>query len=155
NASQTEEFKEKILDELIDIREDGSLLMNMKYFDYATGLTMTNDKRWKKLFGIPPRNPETEITQDYMNMALAIQQITEEIVLQLAKTAKELTRSDYLVMAGGVALNSVANGKLLDTGLFKDIWIQPAAGDAGGALGAAMLAWHLWMDKERPLGYTR
>ncbi|MBS9768585.1 MAG: carbamoyltransferase [Flavobacteriaceae bacterium] len=149
DAEQTKVFKEKIVQELVDIREDGSILLNMKYFNFATGLEMTNNKKWTALFGIPPRNAESEISQDYMNMALAIQQITEDIVLKLAKTAKELTGSDYLVMAGGVALNSVANGKLLKAKIFKDIWIQPAAGDAGGALGAAYLGWHLWKGKER------
>lgn len=149
DAQQTKDYKEKILKELVDIRDDGSVLLNMKYFKFATGLKMTNDKRWTSLFGIPPRNAESEITHEYMNMALAIQQITEEIVLKLAKTAKELTKSDYLVMAGGVALNSVANGKLLESKLFKEIWIQPAAGDAGGALGAAYLGWHLWKGEKR------
>lgn len=151
DAAQTKEFKEKILSELVDIREDGSILLNMKYFKFATGLKMTDDKKWAQLFGIPPRKGETEISQPYMNMALAIQQVTEEIVLLLAKTSKELTNSEYLVMAGGVALNSVANGKLLKSGLFKDIWIQPAAGDAGGALGAAYLAWHVWKGEKRIL----
>ena len=150
-SSETENFKKIILDKLVDIRSDGSVLLNMDYFDFATGLKMTNDKKWTELFGIPPRNPESEITQPYMNMALAIQQITEEIVIKLARTAKELTNSDYLVMAGGVALNSVANGKLLKTGLFKDIWIQPAAGDAGGALGAAYLAYYLWKNAKREI----
>ena len=148
-SSQTKEYKEKILNELIDIRDDGSILLNMKYFNYATGLRMTNDKKWEKLFGIPPRKGESEITQEYMNMALAIQQVTESIVLKLAKTAKELTNSKYLTMAGGVALNSVANGKLLSSGLFDNIWIQPAAGDAGGALGAAYVAWYIWEGKKR------
>lgn len=149
NSQQTKEYKEKILMELVDVREDGSILLNMKYFRFATGLKMTDDKKWTKLFGLPPRNPESEISQPYMNMALAIQQVTEEIVLKLACTAKELTNSEHLVMAGGVALNSVANGKLKKSGLFKDIWIQPAAGDAGGALGAAYLGWHLWKGKKR------
>ena len=149
DSQQTKNYKEKILGEMVDIREDGSILLNMKYFKYATGLKMFADKKWTHLFGIPPRNAESEISQEYMNMALAIQQITEEIVLKLAKTAKELTKSDYLVMAGGVALNSVANGKLLESKLFKDIWIQPAAGDAGGALGAAYLGWHLWKGEKR------
>lgn len=148
-SQQTKEYKEKILSELVDIREDGSILLNMKYFKYATGLKMTNNEKWTKLFGIPPRNAESEITQEYMNMALAIQQVTEEIVIKLARTAKNLTNSDYLVMAGGVALNCVANGKLLNAGLFKDIWIQPAAGDAGGALGAAYLGWYLWKGEIR------
>lgn len=150
-SSQTKEYKEKILTTLVDIREDGSILLNMKYFRYATGLKMTDDKKWTQLFGIPPRKSESEISQPYMDMALAIQQITEDIVIKLARTAKELTGSEYLVMAGGVALNSVANGKLLKTGLFKDIWIQPAAGDAGGAFGAALLAWYLWKGEKRIL----
>ena len=148
-SSQTQEFKKIITDKLVDIREDGSLLLNMKYFKFATGLRMSHDKKWEELFGIPPRKSESEITQDYMNMALAIQQVTEEIVIKLAETTRKLTESDYLVMAGGVALNSVANGKLLKKGIFRDIWIQPAAGDAGGALGAAYLGWHLWLNKER------
>ncbi len=148
-SSQTKGFIEKILTKLVDVRDDGSLLLNMKYFNYATGLRMTNNKKWEKLFGIPPRKGESEITQEYMNMALAIQQVTEDIVLKLAKTAKELTNSKYLTMAGGVALNSVANGKLLSSGLFDDIWIQPAAGDAGGALGAAYAAWYIWKGKKR------
>jgi len=141
---ETHRFYRIIMDELIDLRPDGSLLMNMKYFRYATGLRMTDDKKWTALFGLPPRGPETPLNQSYMNMALAIQQVTEEVVLRLAKTTKELTGCDNLVMAGGVALNSVANGKLLKSGMFRDLWIQPAAGDAGGSVGAAYLAWHLW-----------
>jgi carbamoyltransferase len=151
DSVQKNDFKNKILSELVDIREDGSLLMNMDYFDYATGLKMTNDKKWIKLFGIPPRNPESELTQDYMNLALAIQEVTEEIVIKLAHTAKELTQCKNLVMAGGVALNSVASGKLLKLGIFEDIWIQPAAGDAGGALGAALAAWHIWKNQPRKI----
>lgn len=149
DSKQMKELKEKILNEIVDVREDGSILLNMKYFNYATGLRMTKDKKWEQLFGIPPRKGESEITQDYMNMALAIQQVTEDIVFKLAGTAKSLTKSKYLVMAGGVALNSVANGKLLAEGIFDDIWIQPAAGDAGGALGAAYTAWYIWKGKER------
>jgi carbamoyltransferase len=148
-SSQTEDFKAKIVNELVDIRKDGSILLNMDYFDYATGLSMVNEEKWLKLFGIPPRKPETEISQDYMDMALAIQQVTEEIVLKLCRSAKELTGSRYLVLAGGVALNSVANGKVLKSGLFDDIWIQPAAGDAGGAVGAAYAVWHIQMGKGR------
>jgi carbamoyltransferase len=146
---QTKRYKDIILRELVDIREDGSVLLNMDYFQYATGLKMCDDKKWEKLFGIPPRKPETNITQDYMNMAIAIQDVTEDIVLRLARTAKELTGSRNLALAGGVALNSVANGKLLKTGMFDDIWIQPAAGDAGGALGAAYAVWHIFQKKER------
>ncbi|HEX6983569.1 MAG TPA: carbamoyltransferase [Balneolaceae bacterium] len=151
HAAQTKEFRQKIIDELVDIRDDGSLLFNMDYFKFTTGLRMADDKKWEKLFGIPPRQKESQLSQEYMNMALAIQQVTEEIVLKLARTAKKLTRSPYLVLAGGVALNCVANGKLLKEGLFEDIWIQPAAGDAGGALGAAYSAWHIWMKKDRRL----
>ncbi|MBN1165035.1 MAG: carbamoyltransferase [Candidatus Krumholzibacteriota bacterium] len=149
DGGRTEEYKRKILETLVDIREDGSILLNMDYFQFATGLRMTDDRKWEKLFGIPPRRAETEIGQDYMDMALAIQQVTEEIVFKLAENAREITGSNYLVMAGGVALNSVANGKLLRKKIFDDIWIQPAAGDAGGALGACYLAWHLWRGKER------
>lgn len=149
NSDHTASIKKKIYDTLIDVREDGSLLLNMKYFRFATGLRMTHDQRWTELFGLPPRNAETKITQEYMDMALAIQQVTEEVVIKLAKSARELTGSENLVMAGGVALNSVANGKLLNSGIFKNIWVQPAAGDAGGALGAALAAWHIWQGKER------
>jgi carbamoyltransferase len=148
-SPQVEKWKESILSELVDLREDGSFLLNMDYFDYATGLTMCVDEKWAKLFGVPRRNSETELDQDTMDLALAIQEVTEEIVLRLAGTARELTGCDYLVMAGGVSLNCVANGKLLRSGLFKDIWIQPASGDAGGALGAALAGWHVYLDKPR------
>jgi len=150
-SPRVEKWKDLILTELIDLREDGSFLMNMDYFNYATGLTMCVDKAWEKLFGLPRRKSESDLDQGYMDMALAIQEVTEQIVMRLAKTAKELTRSDYLVMAGGVALNCVANGKLLRSGLFKDIWIQPASGDAGGALGAALAGWHIYLGKPREI----
>jgi carbamoyltransferase len=146
---ETREFVTKIKETLVDIREDGSILLNMDYFDYATGLTMVNEPRWHSLFGVPSRKPESEIAQVYMNMALAIQEITEEIVVKLCRTARELTGSSSLVLAGGVALNCVANGKVLRAGLFDDIWIQPAAGDAGGALGAAYAVWHIRDRHER------
>lgn len=151
NSDRTRNYIQIIKNELIDIREDGSLLLNMKYFQFATGLRMTNDKKWQKLFGIPPRKPETEISQPYMDMALAIQQVTEEIVKQLAKTTKELTQYENLVMAGGVALNSVANGKVLTENIFENIWIQPAAGDAGGAIGAALTVWHIVLNNQRQI----
>ncbi len=151
DADQTRRWKDLILSELVDVREDGSLLLNMDYFNYATGLTMCRDAKWEALFGVPARPREGFLDQRYMNLALAIQQATEEIVLKLADTAKRLTGADYLVMAGGVALNCVANGKLLRRGTFKDIWIQPAAGDAGGALGAALAAWHIWREQPRQL----
>ncbi len=149
DSEQTKTWKQKILDNMIDLREDGSFLLNMDYFNYATGLTMCNEKQWESLLGIPKREPETGFEQPYMNMALAIQQVTEEVVFRLADTARNITKSDYLVMAGGVALNCVANGKLLRKNIFKDIWIQPAAGDAGGALGAALAAWHIKEGQDR------
>ncbi len=148
-APQTVDFKKKILDNLIDLREDGSFLLNMHYFKFTTELRMVNEIRWEKLFGLPPREPESELTQDYMNMALAIQLVTEEVIERLAKTIRQLTNARHLVMAGGVALNCVANGKLLSSGIFDDIWIQPAAGDAGGALGAALAAWYIWKGQKR------
>jgi len=152
DSDQTHRFRQLILDELIDLKPDGSLLLNMDYFDYATGLTMCRDDRFENLFGLPPRQREKGLlTQDYMNMALAIQQVTEEVVLRMAETARELTGAEYLTMAGGVALNCVANGKLLRRHTFKDIYIQPAAGDAGGAVGAALAAWHIEQGKERRL----
>ena len=148
-AKQTVQFINKIKEEIIDIRDDGSFLLNMDYFDYATGLTMCNNRKWLQLFELPKRLPETELSQPYMNMALAIQKVSEEIILRISKTAKEITNGEHLVMAGGVALNCVANEKLLNSRIFKDVWIQPAAGDAGGALGAALVAWHMWKGKRR------
>ncbi len=151
DSQQTADIKRKVLAELVDIRSDGSVVLNMDYFGYATGLKMVKEDRWQKLFGVPRRKPESEISQVYMDMALAIQQITEEVVLRLVRTAKELTGSRYLVLAGGVALNCVANGKILKAGIFEDLWIQPAAGDAGGALGAAYAVWHIHDGNERQL----
>jgi carbamoyltransferase len=151
NGNETAEFKKKIVENMVDIREDGSILLNMKYFNYATGLRMCNERQWERLFGIPKRERETGITEKYMNLALAIQQVTEEIVFKMATTAKDLTGCNNLVKAGGVALNCVANGKLLKMGIFDDIWIQPAAGDAGGALGAAYCAWHIYKGKKREI----
>ncbi len=151
DSEQVLSFKKKILDHLVDIREDGSILLNMDYFNYATGLTMCNDQKWRELFGIPKREQESDLDQSYMDLALAIQQVTEEIIYLLAQTAKSLTGCKNLVMAGGVALNCVANGKLLRKGIFEDIWIQPAAGDAGGALGAAYAAWHIGQGKPRQI----
>jgi carbamoyltransferase len=143
DAEETKTFREKILDQLLDIREDGSLLLNMEYFDFATSLQMTNNKKWQALFGFAARTPESEIQSFHKNLAWAIQNITETIVVMLAKTAAAITGSKNLVMAGGVALNCVANSKTADAGIFDDIWIQPASGDAGGALGAALAAWHI------------
>ncbi len=149
NDEQVTSWTTKILDELVDVRDDGSILLNMDYFDYATGLKMCVDEKWEALFGIAKRESESELTQSHMNLALAIQQVTEDIVFRLAETAKKLTGSQNLAMAGGVSLNCVANGKLIRRGTFENLWIQPAAGDAGGALGAAYAGWHIWMGKER------
>jgi carbamoyltransferase len=151
DSPRVAEFRKKITDELVDIRKDGSVILNMDYFDYAAGLKMANELRWEQLFGAPRRKPETEIAQVYMDMALAIQQVTEDVVLRLACTARQLTGSKYLVLAGGVALNCVANGKILRSGIFEDLWIQPAAGDAGGAVGAAYAIWHIHQGNERKL----
>jgi len=144
-------FTDLIKRELIDVREDGSFRMNMDYFGYLDGLAMTND-RFARLFGGPPRPPESPITQREMDLAQSIQEVTEEIVLKLARHAREITGKRHLCMAGGVALNCVANGVLLRTGIFDDIWIQPAAGDAGGALGAPLAVWHNAMGKPRTVG---
>jgi len=150
DSERVARFEELTLEHLVDIRDDGSILLNMEFFEYATGLRMCRDDAWERLFGIPPREAETPIEQPYMDMALAIQRVTETIVLKMAATARELTGSSNLVMAGGVALNCVANGKLLQSGMFDEIWIQPAAGDAGGALGAAYAIHHVWLGNERP-----
>lgn len=148
---QTIAFRKTIIDHLVDIREDGSILLNMEYFDFATGMTMIVAEKWEKLFGISCRLPESEITTVHMNLALAIQQVTEEIVVKLAKTATRLTGSKKLVLAGGVALNCVANSKIAAEADFDGIWIQPAAGDAGGALGAAMAVYHIALQQERSI----
>lgn len=150
-SAQTELFKEKIVTELVDIREDGSILLNMDYFNFATRLTMTNNRKWEVLFGLPARKPESDISQDYMNLARAIQEVTELIVITLARTAQKITNSRNLVMAGGVALNCVVNSKIINAGIFDHIWIQPAAGDAGGALGAAYSAYYIGHKKERKI----
>jgi carbamoyltransferase len=149
---ETETFKQKILSQLVDIREDGSILLNMNYFDFATKLKMTNDKKMSVLLGLSRRKPESEISQHHMNLAMAVQEITEMIVVKLARTAASITQSKNLVMAGGVALNCTANSKILHAGIFENIWIQPAAGDAGGALGAAFAVFYIWCKKERSPG---
>lgn len=137
-AEQTQNFIRIIKEELVEIFVDGSIRMNRKYFSFEYGLRMVPDKKWAKLFGITKRASKAEITQAHCNLAMAIQQLSEEIILKMARTAKALTQSEYLCLAGGVALNCVANGKLQQSELFRKIWIQPAAGDAGGALGAAL-----------------
>lgn len=138
-----------IKDTLVDIREDGSFLLNMDYFGYATGLKMTRNRRWESLFGLPSRLPESELSQVYMDLAYAVQHVTEEILLKLSATARQLTGWENLAMAGGVALNCVANAKVRRSGGFDSYFIQPAAGDAGGALGAALAAWHIFLGEKR------
>ena len=137
-----------ILTELIDLREDGSFRLNQKYFDYLTGLRMTNGA-FDGLFGGPPREPETKLTQREMDLARSIQEVCEEVVLRMARTVHRETGLENLCLAGGVALNCVGNGRLLREGPFKELWIQPAAGDAGGALGVAQLVWHRQCRKPR------
>ncbi|MDB4512155.1 carbamoyltransferase [Arenicella sp.] len=141
-------YVDLILDKLIDLREDGSLAMDMRYFSYCQGLRMTNDK-FAGLFGGPARSPESPISQREMDLAASIQVVTEKAVLAMAQHARELTGCENLCMAGGVALNCVANGKLLRSGIFNDIFVQPAAGDAGGALGAALFVHHQLLENER------
>ncbi|MBN1895803.1 carbamoyltransferase [bacterium] len=143
-------YVQTILDHLIDLKEDGSFRLNMRYFHYAAGLTMTN-RRFHDLFGGPPRKPESRLTQKDMDLARSVQDVTETAMLRMARFAKSLTGAENLCLAGGVALNCVANGKMLRENLFKDIWIQPAAGDAGGAIGAALAAWHQVLGKGRPV----
>ncbi|HQU15017.1 MAG: hypothetical protein B7Z66_13885 [Chromatiales bacterium 21-64-14] len=141
-------YTELILQCLIDLKDDGTFRLNMDYFNYATGLTMTNG-RFDKLFGGPPRKPEGRIEQREMDIAASIQAVTEEVVLRLARSVQRETGEEHLCLAGGVALNCVANGRILREGPYRDIWIQPAAGDAGGALGAALVAWHVYHDRPR------
>ena len=141
-------YKDLILERLLALKEDGTFRMDMRYFNYANGLTMTN-QRFAKLFGGPPRKPESPVTQREMDLATSIQAVTEEVVLRLGRTVHQETGIDQLCLAGGVALNCVANGRLLREGPFKDIWVQPAAGDAGGALGAALSVWHEYLDQPR------
>jgi len=148
-AEETKAFENKILDKIIDIREDGSFLLNMEYFRFATHLTMTNDKKWHQLFKVSRREKEDNLKQVHANLALAAQKVLEKIVLKLSETALDLTGSKNLVLAGGVALNGVANGKIMELEGLTDIWIQPAAGDSGGALGAALATWHISLNKER------
>ncbi len=141
-------YTELILDKLLDLKPDGTFRLDMQYFNYCTGLTMTS-RKFDGLFGGPPRKPESQLTQREMDIAASIQKVTEEVVLRLANTLHKETAKKYLCLAGGVALNCVANGRILREGPFDDIWIQPAAGDAGGALGAAAVAWYEQEGVER------
>ncbi len=141
--------------DLVSIKEDGSIWLNQDYFNYATGLRMVHDDKWEKLFGFPRRNAEDELLQHHCNLGLAIQQITEEVVVKMAEEAKRLTGSENICLAGGVALNCVSNGKLQKSGVFKNVFIQPAAGDAGGALGAALAVYHIYFDQKRVVDYKQ
>jgi carbamoyltransferase len=141
-------YADLILEQLLDLKDDGTFRLNMRYFNYATGLTMTN-AAFDRLFGGAPRMPESAITQRFMDVARSVQAVTEEVVLRLCRTVHRELQTDYLCLAGGVALNCVANGKVLREGPFKDLWIQPAAGDAGGALGAALAVWHEYLGRPR------
>jgi len=141
-------YVDLILEHLIDVKDDGSYHLNMDYFDYAIGLTMTNQK-FSDLFGVPVRAPESPLTQHEMDIARSIQVVTEEIVLKLAGSVHKELGVDNLCLAGGVALNCVSNGRLLREGPFKDIWVQPAAGDAGGAIGAALSVWYEYLGNDR------
>lgn len=147
-------YTKKILEELMDLKEDGSFTLDQKYFNYLGGLTMTSPE-FDELFGGPPRKPETRISQREMDLARSVQDAVEEVVMRMAKTAHRETGLNNLCLAGGVALNCVANGKVLREGPFENIWVQPAAGDAGGALGVAQLIWHRFMKKERNLNGKR
>jgi len=141
-------YVDTILTELVDLKEDGSFKLNLEYFDYCVGLTMTNG-RFNKLFGGPPRKPESLITQKEMDLARSVQVVTEEIMLRMTNHIHKETKQKKLCLAGGVALNCVANGRILRECPFDDIWIQPAAGDAGGALGAALFVWYRYLGNQR------
>lgn len=144
----TPRYEHLIREHLIDLKEDGSFKLNMDYFGYCHTLKMTNH-RFERLFGGPPRRPETKITSRDMDIAASIQKVTEDIMLRMAKTVHKVTGQDKLCLAGGVALNCVGNGRILREGPFKEIWVQPASGDAGGALGAALLVWHKYLNNPR------
>lgn len=147
-------YKKQLLDEVVDLRDDGSFRLDMSYFNYCQGLTMTS-KKFHRQFGGPPRRPESVVTQKEMDLARSVQEVTEEIMLKMARHARRMTGEKYCCLAGGVALNCVANGLILREKIFDDIWIQPAAGDAGGALGAALFAWHHVLGNPRSAAGNR
>lgn len=149
DSNETKTFIEKIKSEIVDIKKDGSIFINQEYFKYTYGLKMINNNKFKSLFGLYARLEEEEISQSHCNMALAIQKVTEEIVIRMVKTTKKLTKSNNLCLSGGVALNCVANGKIDELGLFDNIYIQPASGDAGGSLGAALAVNHMYFNADR------
>ena len=148
-SEQTLKYVDLIKTQLVDIKEDGSVWLDQKYYNYATGLRMAKDSEWEKLFGFPRREDENDLKQHHCNLALAIQLVTEEIVIKMAKEAKRITGSNTICLAGGVALNCVANGKLIKENIFDNVYITPASGDAGGALGAALIGYYMYFDQER------
>ena len=149
-SPEVKEFRRKIEEELISLKADGSIWLDQAYFSYATGLRMVKEKKWEELFGMPRREPESELEIKHCNLGLAIQQVTEEVVLRMAQEAKHISGASNLCLAGGVALNCVANGKLKHSGMFDNLFIQPASGDAGGALGAAQAAYHIYFQQDKP-----
>jgi len=151
HSDRVQKYINKIKDQLITIYDDGSLWLNMDYFTFATGLRMVNDRKWEKLFGFPKREAESDLQQHEADLAMAIQKVTEEIVVKMAAYARKITGMDKICLAGGVALNCVANGILQNEDLFDDLFIQPAAGDAGGAVGAALAAYHISFEKSREI----
>lgn len=154
-SKQVDDFVKIIKENLIDLKPDGSVWLNQEYFNYATGLRMVHEDKWEKLFGFKARKSESELEAHHCNLGLAIQYITEEAVIKMAEEAKRLTNSKNLCMAGGVALNCVANGKIYNTKTFENVFIQPAAGDAGGALGAAQAAYHIFFNQPRTVSTTK
>jgi carbamoyltransferase len=155
SSPEVDKYVETIKKELIEVKEDGSIWLDQKYFDYATGLKMVNEGEWERMFEMKTRKPEDPLEAHHCNLGLAIQRVTEEVVVKMAKEAKRLTGADYLCLAGGVALNCVSNGKLQKANVFKEVFIQPAAGDAGGALGAALTAYYIYFDQKRVINYTQ
>jgi len=154
-SPDVDKYVETIKKEIVDLKEDGSIWLNQQYFDYATGLKMVREADWERLFGMKKRNSEDPLEAHHCNLGLAIQRVTEEAVIKMAKEAKRLTGAHYLCMAGGTALNCVANGKVQKEGIFKEVFIQPAAGDAGGALGAALAAYYIYFDQKRVINYQQ
>lgn len=155
DSAHVKKYIDIIKSKLIDIKEDGSVFLFQEYFTYATGLRMINERKWNQLFGFARRKPESQLDQRYCDIAMAIQNVVEEIIIKIAKEAKRITGARDLCMAGGVALNCVANGKLDDEKIFNRVFIQPASGDAGAALGAAYAAYHIFFDKKRELNASR
>src|SRR6202142_1834696 len=146
-------FTKQIFDHLIDVKPDGSFHLNLDYFNYCPGLTMTNP-RFHRLFGLPPRKPSEPLTQQHMDIAASIQSALEEVILRLTRSLAAETGVRNLCLAGGVALNCVANGKVLRDGHFEKVWIQPASGDAGGALGAALAGYYIHKGRPRSIKCT-